>query len=97
MGVEPTSSAWKADVLAVVRQPHHTYDIIPACVGICQVVLQLDQLILEFYNPDKGRKTLNLTEKYKKSAGSKENKKVSPAEREKRNVVSGYWRRAQNW
>ena len=31
---------------------------------------------LEFYNPDKGRKTLNLTEKYKKqSAGSKENKK----------------------
>ena len=30
---------------------------------------------LEFYNPDKGRRTLNLTEKYKKSAGSKENKK----------------------
>ena len=23
MGVEPTSSAWKADVLAVVRQPHN--------------------------------------------------------------------------
>ena len=22
MGVEPTSSAWKADVLAVVRHPH---------------------------------------------------------------------------
>ena len=34
------------------------------------------QCFLEFYNPDKGRKTLNLTEKYKKqSAGSKENKK----------------------
>lgn len=50
---------------------------------------------LEFYNPDKGRKTLNLTEKYKKqSAGSKEYKEVSPAEREKEYVVSGYWRRA---
>ena len=49
MGVEPTSSAWKADVLAVVRQPHHTYDIIPACVGICQVVLQLDQLIFQIF------------------------------------------------
>ena len=23
MGIEPTFSAWKADVLAVVRQPHH--------------------------------------------------------------------------
>ena len=50
MGVEPTSSAWKADVLAVVRQPHHTYDIIPACVGICQVgSLQLHQFCLQVF------------------------------------------------
>nr|DAI12975.1 MAG TPA: hypothetical protein [Inoviridae sp.] len=27
----------------------------------------LDSSCLEFYNPDKGRKTLNLTEKYKKT------------------------------
>ena len=45
---------------------------------------------LEFYNREKGRKALNLTEKYKnKSAG---NEKTSPAEREQENVVSGYWR-----
>ena len=24
MGIEPTFSAWKADVLAVVRQPHNS-------------------------------------------------------------------------
>lgn len=41
---------------------------------------------LEFYNPDKGRKTLNLTEKYKNmSAGSKEIKKSKPSgKREKK-------------
>ena len=60
-----------------------------------QGVFYCPKAFLEFYNPDKGRKTLNLTEKYKKqSAGSKENKEVSPAEREKEYVVSGYWRRA---
>lgn len=50
---------------------------------------------LEFYNRDKGRKALNLTEKYKnKSAGNKG--KVRPAERENENAVSGYWRWTQS-
>ena len=48
---------------------------------------------LEFYNRDKGRKTLNLTEKYKnKSAGNKENK---PSGKREKNAVSGYWRWTQ--
>jgi hypothetical protein len=45
---------------------------------------------LEFYNRDKGRKALNLTEKYKIRELAM--KKTSPAEREQENVVSGYWR-----
>lgn len=44
--------------------------------GKKQLIVDENGQSLEFYNPDKGRKTLNLTEKYKKqSAGSKENKK----------------------
>ena len=40
------------------------------------------EIILEFYNRDKGRKALNLTEKYKnKSAGNKENKTSGKRER----------------
>ena len=41
----------------------------------CKEIHGKIDVILEFYNPDKGRRTLNLTEKDKKSAGSKENKK----------------------
>ena len=45
-----------------------------------QGVFYCPKAFLEFYNPDKGRKTLNLTEKYKKtSAGSKEIKKSKPS------------------
>ena len=43
--------------------------------GKKQLIVDENGQSLEFYNPDKGRRTLNLTEKYKKSAGSKENKK----------------------
>ena len=46
---------------------------------------------LEFYNREKGRKALNLTEKYKnKSAGNEE--KQAQRKESKKNVVSGYWR-----
>ena len=45
-----------------------------------QGVFYCPKAFLEFYNPDKGRKTLNLTEKYKNmSAGSKEIKKSKPS------------------
>ena len=48
--------------------------------GKKQLIVDENGQSLEFYNPDKGRKTLNLTEKYKKqSAGSKENKKSKPS------------------
>lgn len=63
-------------------------------VADCKVLVGRQILFLEFYNRDKGREVLNLTEKYKnKSAGNKE--KARPAEREKENAVSGYWRWAQ--
>lgn len=74
MGVEPTSSAWKADVLAVVRQPHHTYDIIPACVGICQVVLQLDQLIKKLYSYVTNKNRVGSQNRGSKNAPEKESK-----------------------
>ena len=33
---------------------------------VCQCLLKKNRKILQFYNRDKGLKTLNLTEKYKK-------------------------------
>ena len=36
MGVEPTSSAWKADVLAVVRQPRNNSTYYTHLRGVCQ-------------------------------------------------------------
>ena len=74
MGVEPTSSAWKADVLAVVRQPHHTYDIIPACVGLCQVVLQLYQLIKKLYSYVTNKNRVGSHNRGSKNAPEKESK-----------------------
>ena len=46
---------------------------------------------LEFYNRDKGRKALNLTEKYKNKRAGNEEKQAQRKE-SKKNVVSGYWR-----
>ena len=55
-----------------------------------QAFLSIFLQALQFYNRDKGLKTLNLTEKYKNvSAGNKENK---PSGKREKNVVSGYWR-----
>lgn len=57
----------------------------------CQGKAALFEISLEFYNRDKGRKALNLTEKYKnKSAGNEE--KQAQRKESKKNVVSGYWR-----
>ena len=58
--------------------------------GKKQLIVDENGQSLEFYNRDKGRKALNLTEKYKIRELAM--KKTSPAEREQENVVSGYWR-----
>ena len=55
MGVEPTSSAWKADVLAVVRQPHNSVyytcpqgDLSSPQGGVFWSLLQFCHFILHF-------------------------------------------------